>query len=205
MKRILMLVGVVSLFATFGSGAVAGSGKGQLTRQLTGKVTSVTARSITVRSPASSLKCATRAGLRLGGVLGKRARMTCRLNAGKLVVRSVKVIPAKASRASKPSTSQSTAPSSATDPADDDADDDTGDDATGDDDDNGDDDATGDDDDQGDDATGDDDDQGDDATGDDDDQGDDDETGDDDDEGDDDDTGDDDDGDEPPDDGGDDD
>ena len=75
MKRMLVLVGVAGLFATLASVAVAGSGQGQ-PRQLTGKVTSVTARSITVRAPRASLTCAARAGLQLGTFKGKRATMS---------------------------------------------------------------------------------------------------------------------------------
>jgi hypothetical protein len=138
MKRMLMLVGVAGLFATFASAAVAGPGKGPA-RQLTGKVTSVTSHSITVKAPTSALTCAARAGLQLGTFMGKRATMTCRMAAGRLVVARVKVLPGKAVRKQSPSTQVPSSSSSPTadddgDVADDDdgavADDDPGDDAS---------------------------------------------------------------------------
>jgi hypothetical protein len=112
MKRMLVLVGVAGVFATLASAAVAGSGQGQA-RQLTGKVTSVTARSITVKAGTSSLTCAARAGLRFGTFMGKRATMTCRVAAGRLVVSQVKVAPnGKAVRKQSPSSQAASSSSS---------------------------------------------------------------------------------------------
>ena len=180
MKRMLMLVGVAGLAATFASAAIAGNGKGQMTRQLTGKVTSVTARSITVKGVTSRLTCATRAGRQFGNFAGKRATMTCRMAAGRLVVSSVRVSPGKGVRQQSPASQTSSSSSSSEDPSATDDDDDGDDTSATDDDDDGDDTAADDDDDDGDDTSADDDSDDDDDTGADDDSDDGDDTGDDD-------------------------
>lgn len=137
MKRMLVLVKVAGVFAALATVAVAGPGQGQA-RQLTGKVTSVSIHSITVKSPTSSLKCATRAGLRLGTIVGKRATMTCRMAAGKLVVSRVQVASnSKAVRKQSPSSPEPSSSSSSQGRSGDDDDSGTADDDSDDDDDSG--------------------------------------------------------------------
>ena len=135
MKRTLILIGSLGLFATFAPAALSAQGRGAVNRQLTGTVTSASLHSITVRSATSSLTCAARFSQRLGTVVGKRATMNCRMASGRLVVSSVRILPAKAARTQSPrsqapSSSSSSSTASSTDATDDDpaeADDDPGD------------------------------------------------------------------------------
>jgi hypothetical protein len=163
MKRFVLIVKLSGIVATFAAAAVAAPLQGHATRQLTGKVTAQNARAITVRAPSRSLTCATRAGLHVGKVVGKRARMTCRMTRGTLVVAGVTVLgvrPGQKQAPSQQSPSQTpTNQGNAADPSDDDPNDDDGEDDAGDDGDDGDDDGEDDgDDDDGEDDDGEDDD-----------------------------------------------